>query len=148
MTLVRGRVKVSSTATPTRADDVSYANIIVFDGIRSGTVEKWRGLMNNLARAGVAVFVVSSEGVRFHEGDSGDVYKLLHFHPSWVRIEYLEACRNDQFWKRHCDEIGGSLDDDFDRRTALVDAVSAACLVLQLIGESLEASRNLSPPRL
>jgi hypothetical protein len=27
-----GRVKVSSAATPTRADDVSYAHIIVFDG--------------------------------------------------------------------------------------------------------------------
>jgi hypothetical protein len=34
----------------------------------------------------------------------------------------LEARRNNQFWKRHCDEIGGSQDDDFDRRTALVDA--------------------------
>jgi hypothetical protein len=46
----------------------------------------------------VAVFLVSSEGVRLHEGDSQDIMKLEHFVPSWVMDEYLAACQSDAFW--------------------------------------------------
>jgi hypothetical protein len=46
----------------------------------------------------VAVILVSSEGVRLHEGDSQDIMKLEHFMPSWLMNEYLAACQSDAFW--------------------------------------------------
>ena len=75
------------------------AAVVVFDGIRASNVEKWRGMMNDLARRGIAVIVVSSEGVRFHEGDSQDIMKLEFFLPSWTVEEYQAACRDDNFWR-------------------------------------------------
>ena len=65
--------------------------IEVFDGARAITLDTWVGLMNDLARLGIAVIVVSSEGVTFHSGHSQDITMLDHFVPSWVESEYTEA---------------------------------------------------------
>ena len=54
--------------------------------------------MNDLARIGIAVIVVSSEKVRFHEGDSSDIISLEHMVPSWTLAEYNAAICDDSFW--------------------------------------------------
>lgn len=91
-------VKATQRAVPLSQSDTDFADIVVFDGVRATTLEQWRGLMNDLARTGIPVVVVSSEGVFFHAGDSQDIISLGHFVPSWIMPEYLEACRDDQFW--------------------------------------------------
>lgn len=91
-------VKVDDDQIPQNAGDVDDAMIVVFDGIRRATLERWRGLMNQIARLGIAVIVVSSEGVSFHAGDSQDIMKLNHFVPSWTKEEYLAASRDTEFW--------------------------------------------------
>lgn len=106
---------------PQKVADVDFADIVVFDGIRASSVEQWRSLMNGLARRGVAVVIISSEGVRLHEGDSQDILKLEHFVPSWVKEEYWEACRDDQFWADcHQFFVNANKNDNFDRRTHLL----------------------------
>lgn len=82
---------------PLSVEEVGDASIVVFDGIRSFTLETWRDLINNVARSGRFVIVVS-EGVEFHAGDSQDIMKLQHFVPSWQENEYFEACNNNDFW--------------------------------------------------
>ena len=100
-----------------RAEDLSGSAIIVFDGIRQSTLECWRGSMNALAREGVTLVVVSSEGVRFHEGDSQDIVKLQHFVPSWTLPEYFAASDNAEFWEKRCEVFrGGTNNDHVNRR--------------------------------
>ena len=113
---VGGNVELRSCTPPQTAEDVGGAPIVVFDGIRKSTIERWRGLMNEMARAGIAVFIVSSEGVRLHEGDSGDILKLQHFVPSWTQEEYVAACRDDGFWAEYRRAFNGSTDNDDDLR--------------------------------
>lgn len=114
-------VTVTDTAIPQTHDDLMDARIVVFDGIRKETLERWRGMMNELARNGTAVIVVSSEGVRFHEGDSGDITKLDHVVPSWTVEEYSEACTQNEFW-RGCQNMfqHGTENDSVDRRIQLI----------------------------
>ena len=77
--------------------------------------------MNDLARKGIAVIVVSSEGVRFHEGDSGDIMKLEHFAPSWTLEEYHAACAEDDFWRSCYGKFeGGTSGDDANQRRRLI----------------------------
>jgi 5-formaminoimidazole-4-carboxamide-1-beta-D-ribofuranosyl 5'-monophosphate synthetase len=65
--------------------------------------------------------VVSSEGVRFHEGDSQDIVKLQHFVPSWTLSEYFAASDNAEFWERRHEVFrGGTCDDDVSRRHQLI----------------------------
>eukprot|EP00978_Attheya_sp_CCMP212_P048985 scaffold599879_cov142-Attheya_sp.AAC.1 len=47
-----GRVTVTATPTalPTGSADAEFADIVVLDGLRSTTVERWRGFINDLAR--------------------------------------------------------------------------------------------------
>lgn len=117
-----GKVEIRTCAPPQTAEDVLGTPIVVFDGIRKSTIEYWRGLMNEMARAGIAVIVVSSEGVRFHEGDSQDIMKLQHFVPSWTLQEYVAACSNDDFWGRYFEVFyGGTGDDDMHRRQQLIE---------------------------
>jgi len=79
--------------------------------------------MNDLARRGVFVIVVSSEGVTFHAGDSQDILKLEYFVPSWVINEYTEACKDDNLWTQNCFYFAdGSEDDDESRRLELLHA--------------------------
>ena len=92
------RIETKKQAVPLSVEEVDHASIVVFDGIRVATLETWRALINQLARSGLFVIVVSSEGVRFHAGDSQDIMKLYHFVPSWLENEYLEACKNNDFW--------------------------------------------------
>ena len=99
-----------------RAEDLSGSAIIVFDGIRQSTLECWRGSMNALAREGVTLVVVSSEGVRFHEGDSQDIVKLQHFVPSWTLPEYFAASDNAVFWVKRCDVFRGETSNDHVNR--------------------------------
>ena len=116
------RVEMVPMQPPQKVADADFADIVVFDGIRASSVEQWRSLMNGLARRGVAVVIISSEGVRFHEGDSQDILKLEHFVPSWVKEEYLEACRDDQFWTDcHHYFVNANENDNFDRRTHLLN---------------------------
>jgi hypothetical protein len=111
------------TDLPTSSEDATLADIVVLDGLRTTTVERWRALINDLARHGVAVFLVSSEGVRLHEGDSQDIMKLEHFVPSWVMDEYLAACQSDAFWGT-CFEYfqNASQNDDIKVRAELLRA--------------------------
>jgi len=93
----------------------------VFDDIRSATVEKWRGMITELARLGIAVVVVSSELVRFHEGDSQDIRKLERFVPSWTFEENQAACRDDDFWQSIHDQFdGGTSGDSVPQRDLLM----------------------------
>lgn len=110
------------------ADDAAFptpdtdALITVFDGIQGETVETWVRLIFKLVRVGIPVVVVSSEGVMFHAGSSNDAIMLEHFVPSWVKPEYYEACRDDQFWKRvHLVIEGANETDIFERRKELLD---------------------------
>lgn len=107
-------------ATPQTAEDMGDASIVVFDGIRAETLERWRTMMNELTRKGIAVIVVSSEGVRFHDGDSGDIIKLQHFVPSWTLEEYFRACQDDDFWRACYALLGGTLHDDATARQELI----------------------------
>ena len=117
-----GRVLVQEHQSPLTADDAGNAMIVVFDGVRQATLEKWRGLMNDLARLGVAVIVVSSEGVFLHEGDSQDILKLEHFVPSWTLTECLAACSDVGFWHAHHDMFpGASPNDNAMRRKKLLE---------------------------
>ena len=65
-------------------------------------------LMNEIARLGIAVIVVSSEGVRFHEGDSSDIAKPEHLVPSWTLEEYTAACSDDRFWAACLNKFSGA----------------------------------------
>lgn len=115
-------------SVPLTKDDLEFAHIVVFDGIRAQTLENWRGLMNDVARLGIFVVVVSSEGVFFHAGDSQDIAKLEHFVPSWTMLEYEETCRDDQFWST-CYEFfdGASQYDDFEvRKSKVMDKFKTA----------------------
>mmetsp|Transcript_8864 Transcript_8864/g.14752 ORF Transcript_8864/g.14752 Transcript_8864/m.14752 type:complete len:197 (-) Transcript_8864:688-1278(-) len=81
--------------------------------------------MNDLARLGILVIVVSSEGVFFHQGDSQDILQLDHFMPSWIKSEYFEAFeayRDGQFWAS-CYYLfdGATQNDNFDRREDLLN---------------------------
>ena len=107
-----GSVLVQEYQTPRTADDAGDAMIVVFDGVRKATLEKWRGLMNALARLGVAVIVVSSEGFFFHQGDSQDIMKLEHFVPSWTLSKCLAACSDVGFWQAHHDMFPGATPND------------------------------------
>lgn len=109
------------TAIPQTAEDLLHARIVVFDDIRKETLERWRGMMNDLARKGIVVVVVSSEGVRFHDGDSGDIVKLHHFVPSWTLDEYVGACGAADFWRSVCLLFqDGTVHDDVARREQLI----------------------------
>ena len=112
---------VSPYDTPHTAEAMLDTAVVVFDGIWTSTVEKWRGMINDLARKGIAVIVVSSEGVRFHEGDSQDIMKLEHFVPSWTLDEYHAACIEDDLW-RSCYEHfeGGTSGDNVNQRQRLI----------------------------
>ena len=110
-----------SGATPQTDEDMLDAAVVVFDGIRAETVEKWRGSMNDLVRKGIAVIVVSSEGVRFHEGDSQDIMKLEHFVPSWTLDEYHAACAVDYLWSAcYAKFPGGTSNDNVNQRQQLI----------------------------
>mmetsp|Transcript_21876 Transcript_21876/g.60820 ORF Transcript_21876/g.60820 Transcript_21876/m.60820 type:complete len:177 (+) Transcript_21876:364-894(+) len=78
--------------------------------------------MNALAREGVTtVVVVSSEGVRFHEGDSQDFVKLQHFVYSWTLPEYFAAGDNSEFWERRYEVFHeGTSNDHVHRRQQLI----------------------------
>lgn len=102
----------SPSDTPHTAEAMLDATVIVFDGIRAKTVEKWRGMITELARKGIAVVVVSSEGVRFHDGDSQDIMKLENFVPSWTLEEYQAAYRDDNFWRSCYDQFDGGTSGD------------------------------------
>ena len=62
------------------------------------TVEKWRIFCLQLARQGILVVVVSSEGVRLHIGDANDITHLKQFVSSWTLDEYFGACESDKKW--------------------------------------------------
>lgn len=85
-------------------------DIVVLDGIRESNIEKWRFFCLQLARQGVLVVMVSSEGFRLHIGDANDIKFLKHFVSSWTLDEYLGACESDELWST-CHEY-------FDNATA------------------------------
>eukprot|EP00978_Attheya_sp_CCMP212_P018590 scaffold51059_cov53-Attheya_sp.AAC.2 len=106
----------------TGSADAVFADIVVLDDIRAVTVECWRGFVNALARAGVAVILISSEGVRLHEGDSQDIMKFEHFVPSWIKEEYLAACLSNDFWGTSFNFFENATQhDNFQIRSQLVD---------------------------
>lgn len=77
--------------------------------------------MNEIARLGIAVIVVSSEGLRFHEGDSSDIAKPEHLVPSWTLEEYTAACSDDRFWAACLNKFSGAtLVDNLARREELL----------------------------
>ena len=111
----------SPSDTPHTAEAMLDATVLVFDGIRAKNVEKWRGMITELARKGIAVVVVSSEGVRFHDGDSQDIMKLENFLPSWSLEEYQAAYRDDNFWRSCYDQFdGGTSGDSVHQRELLI----------------------------
>lgn len=93
---VDGTLKVQKcAAVPNVEDVVTNARIAVFDGVRGETQSKWSELTSELARKGVSVIAVSSEGVRFRPGGANDVQVVDHFVPSWTGDEYFEAVATD-----------------------------------------------------
>jgi len=115
-----GSVNATGRPVPLGVDDAAdAASIVVFDGVRANTLETWRGQMNALARRGILVLVASSEGVIFHAGDSQDILKLEHFVPSWQKDEYVEACKNEEFWKHNFKKLPGATDSDSESRQLL-----------------------------
>lgn len=106
----------------TNAADYEGYGVVVFDGIRGTTVDAWRGLMNDLAMLGIAVIVVSSEGVKFHEGDSSNIMKPEHMVPSWIPAEYAAASTDDTFWAAYMNKFdGATVSDNADRRRELLE---------------------------
>ena len=116
-----GTVVVREQPTPQNANEAGDAMIVVFDGVRPETLNRWRGLMNEIARLGIAVIAVSSEGVLFHEGDSQDIYKLQHFVPSWTLEEALAASNSNVFWQTCYRNFSNAMpNDDATQRNAKV----------------------------
>ena len=117
-------VQVSEMPTVPRnaADTAASYHIVVFDGVRKATLEDWRGFLSGLARHGVFVVFVSSEGVRMHQGDSDDLLHLDHFVSSWTMDEYVAACSSDQFWSNCCEFFETASDtDSYERRKELLE---------------------------
>ena len=137
----RGPV-VSQNAIPSCAEDTLGYCAVVFDGVRQEMVSESNvaDLMFNIARTGVFVVVVSSEGVRLPAGQSNDVAKLRHFVPSWTRDEHVAACGNDNFWRITQQYFEGATDrDDANQRARLLDAK------FEVAGHSARFMFHLSP---
>ena len=118
-----GTVVVREQPTPQNANEAGDAMIVVFDGVRPETLNRWRGLMNEIARLGIAVIAVSSEGVFFHEGDSQDILKVEHFVPSWTLEEALAASNSNVFWQTCYRNFSNAMpNDDATQRNAKVQA--------------------------
>ena len=117
-------------AFPTGAPDTDGYCVVVFDGVRQKMISDGgstlAGLMFDIARTGVLVVVVSSEGVRLPDGQSNDIAKLRHFIPSWTKDEYVAACANDDFWQTTRQYFEGAdhknNNQDAAERAKLVDA--------------------------
>ena len=111
-----GYSSVRGHAHPQSAIDAVGCCTVVFDGVRQKFLDArpdLSALMFNIAREGVAVVVVSSEGVRLPDGESNDIDKLLHFVPSWTLEEYNAACSNNDFWNStHARVFAGSTPGD------------------------------------
>lgn len=78
--------------------DTDGSTVVVFDGVRKSTVDGLRHIFNPLVRKGVAVILVSSEGVRIHQGDANDIAFIRYRVPAWTLEEYMSACANNCFW--------------------------------------------------
>jgi hypothetical protein len=116
-----GSVKTSPRAALLSVNDVDCAtvSIVVFDDVRTSSVDSTYGnTINELARRGILVVLVSSEWVFIPRGGSQDILKLEQFVESWRMDEYLEACKNDIFWKENCETIPDATEHDSERRRA------------------------------
>lgn len=121
------------------AETATSFHIVVFDGVRNSTLEDWRGFFCDLSRRGVFAVVVSSEGVRMHQGDANDILFLNHFVPSWIMDEYEAACASNEFWSQ-CFVFfdGASINDSLERRKQLLD------VKFQVAGQSARFMFNLN----
>lgn len=122
-----GGSQTTKRAFPTSAPDTDGYSVVVFDGVRQEMISAGgstlAGLMFDIARTGVLVVVVSSEGVRLPAGQSNDVTKLGHFIPSWTKDEYVAACGNDIFWRTTFQYFeGATASDEAAKRARLLDA--------------------------
>ena len=118
-----GPSRATISPVPRCAHDlVDASSIVVFDGVRSATLETWRDLMNALARLGVFVIVVTCEVLSFHAGDSQDILKIEYSFPSWVMAEYEESCKSDELWRQisHVFTTNASAQDTEARRLELL----------------------------
>lgn len=118
------RCSITTHCFPTCAEDASGYCAVVFDGVRKQLLDPaLEGIIHGIARTGVATFVVSSESVRFRDGQSNDIIKLQHFVPSWTKEEYNAACKDDVFWRKNIRFFEGALaTDNAERRTELISS--------------------------
>jgi hypothetical protein len=118
LTTVNGKVNVTAyqwEEKPTLQDlKALAADIVIFDGLRQGTHEGWMHTVKTLCDEGVAVVLVSSEGLRIHQGSLGPVAEILYRVPSWTLEEYNAACMYNAFWESvsYCVETPGTVSDE------------------------------------
>eukprot|EP00977_Amphora_coffeiformis_P025302 scaffold19220_cov180-Amphora_coffeaeformis.AAC.7 len=83
---------------------------------------------------GIAVIEVSSEGVRFHEGDSSRIMKPEHVVPSWTLEEYTAACSDEKFWAAYLAKFPrASVADNLARRERMAERKVCCCWTLSSV---------------
>lgn len=75
--------------------------ILVFDGILNSNKNTWIPYIDQAARSGVAVVLVSSEGVNLNEGSFQNITLIDHRVPGWTVQEYELALDDEQLFNAH-----------------------------------------------
>ena len=73
-------------------------SILVFDGILNSNKNQWIPYIDEAARSGVAVVLVSSEGVNLNEGSFQNITFIDHRVPGWTVQEYEKAFDDEQIF--------------------------------------------------
>lgn len=111
------------------------ADIVIFDGLRKETLEEWESTLKKLSREGVAVILVSSQGVRLHAGNMKDISALGYRFPSW-------SCRHGTWLEnKGSGRVGRIRDEDSNSNEGRQQTLSASRKNVNISSKSLIAGR-------
>ena len=103
-----GQVSPVQVEVTTVVDQID-ADIVAFDGLTKAPVADWEGIAAGLARKGVAVILVPSEGARLH-----NIVTIEHRFPSWKTSKLAPTMGSG-------DESEAQPQDDLDARNQALD---------------------------